>query len=305
MAKQNRLTLKKFFADGTRPTAENFGDLIDSTLNMKDEGFNKSAEHGFEISTTEKDKNALVSFFRDSDAMTPLWSIRFDDHDKHNLTFAPAESADAEPEVFGPALTLSPKGWVGVHTDSPACDLDVNGTMRCAARLGAVPKRLPDVDDHGKQSYTPIDESIPVLADGKWHNITDLLTGCQAFEVVAGVSKGKDKNGKNSGRYALLHAVALNAFNPTGWLFNCFGLKNRIKCRQSYYRRRSDKLVLRWCVLKPPHKNPSERHFALQIRSIVDYGKNQEGKSILIDYRITELWTDHEMKQSCDGGPDS
>ncbi len=48
MAKQTRDTLKQFFSAGKLPTEEHFSDLIDSSLNTLDEGFDKSEEFGFE-----------------------------------------------------------------------------------------------------------------------------------------------------------------------------------------------------------------------------------------------------------------
>jgi hypothetical protein len=299
VAKQNRNTLKNYFKDGSLPSAEHFAELIDSTLNIKDEGFKKSDEHGFEISTLGKSMG-LVSFFRDSQPLVPLWSIRLDEHGQQDLVFiSSAETAEhaisgSETEAgseTGPTLTLKPNGWVGVQTGSPGCDLDISGTMRCKTQLGTVPRRRPDEDDAGGQDDTTVDTPVP--ADGKWHNITGLLTGCQALEVVAGVGK------KGSGHYAMLHAVALNTFNPRGWWFNFLGLKDRIKCRHSCYRSRFDKLALRWHVPKQLADDP-ERKYVLQIKSKAGYGK-----PIRINYHITKLWTDPMMTQSWEGGEGS
>ena len=66
MAKQNRETLKRFFGVGKLPTEEHFADLVDSSLNIIDEGFDKTDEFGFEI-TPQKgsdDTENLISFFR-------------------------------------------------------------------------------------------------------------------------------------------------------------------------------------------------------------------------------------------------
>jgi hypothetical protein len=42
MTTRNRDTLKQFFQEGRLPTSDHFGDLIDSMLNMSDEGFRKT-----------------------------------------------------------------------------------------------------------------------------------------------------------------------------------------------------------------------------------------------------------------------
>ena len=63
MAKQNRETLKRFFSAGKLPSEEHFADLIDSSLNVTDEGFSKSEDFGFEV----KDKR-----FKKSNVFTGL-----------------------------------------------------------------------------------------------------------------------------------------------------------------------------------------------------------------------------------------
>jgi hypothetical protein len=297
MAKQNRDTLKKFFTDGALPTSTEFGVLIDSTLNMKDEGFTKSAKNGVEISSLGS-STGLMSFFRDSQPQTPLWSIHFDDNGQQNLifkcNFAEGSGDSVTPESdnvdvaagIEPTLTFSPAGWLGVHTDSPGCELDVNGTLRCATRLGTVPERMISEEDSDFPDANGmlVDQSTPVPADGKWHNITSSMSGCQAIEVVAGVGK------KNTGRYALLHAVALNTFNPRGLFFNFWRWKNKIKHNQAYYRSRSDKLSLRW--------SGEQQSYFLQIQTNSDYGLDDQGQPIRINYHITKLWTDPRMARS-------
>ena len=41
MTKRNRKTLSDNFADGSLPTQDAFGDLIDSMVNIVDDGFDK------------------------------------------------------------------------------------------------------------------------------------------------------------------------------------------------------------------------------------------------------------------------
>ena len=50
MAKTNRKTLKEYFGKGKKPNHTQFADLIDSMLNVVDDGFNKSAERGMLLS---------------------------------------------------------------------------------------------------------------------------------------------------------------------------------------------------------------------------------------------------------------
>ncbi len=255
MSKRNRATLKNFFRKGAMPSEEQFGDLIDSSLNMVDEGFSKTPEDGFEITTLGEHEN-LVSFFRGNDPERPTWSIAHG-HGDHNLLF----NNRREEGSASPALALDPEGRVGINNGGPEWDLDVNGVIRARGRIGCNPTG---------------DATVP--ADGRWHDITGSLTGCHAFEVVAGAGKRK------TGRYALMHAIALNTFNPGGFFFNLFNLKKRISYTQAYYFARRDKLRLRW------HQEAQNYHYTLQIRSNTDYGEG-----IRIMFGITSLWFDERM----------
>lgn len=216
MAKRNRNTLKNFFRDGAMPSAQEFADLIDSSLNTLEDGFDKSAGYGFEITVLGK-HTELVSFFRDNLSEQPLWSISFDER-SNALQFKQAGKA---------LLTLTPQQRLGIGTATPASELDVAGV----------------ITQQGRQGYQPTGKrQIP--ANGQWHDISGPLQGCQAFEVMAGTGD------KGSGHYALLQAFAINTYNPTGWWFNFLNRKKRIRMQQAYYLSRSCKLDLRWQTLE-------------------------------------------------------
>ncbi len=250
MAKRNRSTLKNYFSPGSLPSHEQFGDLIDSTLNTIDEGFDKSAENGLEVSQIGQ-HDSLISFCRSHSPKQPVWTIKYDgDHDQ--LLFHNQQGEDV--------LALAPGGCVGVNKKDPDHALDVAGAVKAHGRIGAY------LEGH-------------VPADGQWHPIAENLRGCQAFEVMAGAGR------KNSGKYALLHAIAINTFNPKGWFFNFFNRKKRIRATQAYYRARSDKLKLRWTQM--------EQGYQLDIRS-----NSQYGLETLIRYQISRLWFDDYMEQT-------
>lgn len=61
MARKGRDTLKLFFQRGALPSADHFGDFIDSTVNQVDDGFKKTAEFGLEISSLGT-FDSLISF---------------------------------------------------------------------------------------------------------------------------------------------------------------------------------------------------------------------------------------------------
>ena len=256
MAKKNRSTLKRYFSEGALPSADQFADLIDSALNTIDEGFDKSPENGFEISLIgEHDR--LISFFRNTAGKQSVWSISYDKEADRLLFVKPRQEGAAAPVVV-----LDPRGRLGVNTSEPKWSLDVAGVVAAQGRIGANPNKQKTVS-----------------ADGEWHNITDPLTGCQAFEVMAGAGN------KGTGKYALMQAVALNTFNPRGPIFNFFRRKNRIKYNQAYYLSRGHKIKLRWFG--------KEDDYYLQMRTHCDYGEG-----IRIRYYLTQLWFDETMGES-------
>jgi hypothetical protein len=74
MPKQNRKTLRHFFEKGKLPTESNFADLVDSTLNMEDDGFSRTPENGVEIRLRGVTRR-LLSFFDDPQKQKPDWAI--------------------------------------------------------------------------------------------------------------------------------------------------------------------------------------------------------------------------------------
>ena len=185
MAKRNRRTLKNFFKKGQRPKQEDFSDLIDSMVNIVDEGFTKSIKDGLEIGPIN-DSDKLMSFFQNIEDKSAAWSISTDKEDS-SLSFNNNQGESI--------LALCEDGNVGINTPKPKSTLDVNGILSYKGKQG-----------NFKQDKIP--------ADGKWHNILSNLDACQAFELMAGVGK------KKFGKYALLHAYVLSTFNSKNEIFS-------------------------------------------------------------------------------------
>lgn len=305
MAKQTRATLKNFFKAGQLPTADHFGDLVDSSLNLVDEGFGKSPENGVQISTLGNER-ALLSFYTPVDPNKSQWSIAYGEDTEEGVDVVAPERTRKR-LVFGarqagqcePVMTLDPQGNVGVGTSAPQCELDVNGVVRSAGRVGAFQplreedRNAPRADNSRASVWEKVTglfrkgkkpqaeakgyEASPVPADGNWHDITGWLSGCQAFEVMAGTA-GR----AGQGRYALLHAFALNAFNPArGWL-DFLWPKNKIHAHEAYYNNRCDRLELRW-----DGSHDKDARYRLLIRSRCAY---EDGPGI--QYSVTRLWFD-------------
>ena len=263
MTSRNRETLKNFFAEGRMPTSDHFRDLIDSTLNMTDEGFRKSPHHGLEISTPVG-FDALLSFYRDQDPQSVVWSTSYGTHDQLQFDFG--ATAPAAARNTPPVLTLDgAKQAVGINTAEPQHALDVAGVIGAQGRIGRYPLAR--------------DANLP--ANGQWQSLTDELQGCQGFEVVAGVG-GR----QGGGRYALLHAIALNTYNPDPGWFDLIRRKRPIRATCAYYGRRCDRLQLRWVG-----DHGRDCRYRLQIRSRCEYGEN-----VFIKAQLTRLWFDEDMQ---------
>ncbi len=277
MTSRNRESLKRYFREGALPDEDHFADLIDSMLNMSDEGFRKTVEHGFEV-YSPLGHDALISFFRDQDPERPAWRIELggardallvqgraapEDADEV-ANGSRADGADGAASTQAPALLcLEQDRRVGIGTERPQTMLDVAGTVRSRGRQGAFTR----------------EHSVPLRADGTWQDLTDDLDGCQMFEIVAGAGlRGK-------GRFGLIHAIAANTYNPTLGLFNFLNRKRGIRCTHGYYSRRCDRLQLRW--IGTSGRNASYR---LQIRTGCDFGPDA-----MIQAQLTQLWSDAHM----------
>ncbi len=260
MAKNDRKTLKGYFENGKMPDADHFSNLIDSMLNIMDDGFDRSPEDGIKIAQISESGKS-ISFYRHIGDPAPLWSIRVDDD--NNLVFSDKDN----PSVL---FLDGQNSRVGINK-KPEREPDVGGVIRFD--VGGV------IRSEGRIGVAGTEE-LAAPANGEWHDITDELNGCQAFEVMAGVGKKKE------GKYALIHAFALNVYNPKGLFFNFLNLKKRIRFHQAYYRSRSDKLKLRW-------RRGEGHEYWLQIKSNSNYEDD-----IKIQYYITKLWFDADMSES-------
>jgi hypothetical protein len=255
MAIQNRKTLREYFKAGNLPTGENFSDLIDSMINIRNDGINRSNEHGFYIATTAE-KDRLLSFFRGDDGRAPVWIVDMNNAD-NSLCIRPA-SLEKESKEQDIRFTMSPDGNIGIKKRTPVYEMDINGTIRCSGRIGNY--------NHGNG------EIIKITADGEWHELLDNLNGCNAFEIVAGVGK------KKTGKYALMHAVAVNIF----------GNRGKIRYTQSSYFSRNNSIRLKWVG--------NQKSYALMMRTMSDYG-SVDNKKICVNCSITKLWFDETMEK--------
>ncbi len=266
MPVHGRKTLTNYFQGGALPAADQFRDLIDSSFNRVDDGIKKTPEDGICIASLSEPN--LISFYDQSVFTEPLWRVSYD---KDGDALQIRRAGDAEGKLTS-SLTIA-GDRVGVLQEAPQAQFDVDGVMRARGRAGYPP--VPQVD-------------TATAAQGGWRALTEFVTGCHAFEVLAGVS-----GGEKSGRYALLHAIAMNAFNPAGLWTRLFGHGRPIRTLHASYGRRGDRLQLRW---RTHATDP--RSYRLEIRSRCPLPRGQT-----VQAHIASLWHDPRMAGVGPGDP--
>ncbi len=172
MPKRNRESLKASFKKGNRPSEFDFENLIDSTMNLLDDGLRKEPDTGL-ILAPEAGKSVVLSVCRESGDEEALWEFALDT-ETHSLS-------------------------VGLH-GRPLAAMNVDGTIELGESAVTLKGTLNTASRHGTFS----EGEVP--ADGHWHNITDELEGCWALEVIAGCGR------RNTGKHSLTVATAVHCF---------------------------------------------------------------------------------------------
>lgn len=265
MTKRNRDTLKKRFGEGEMPSSTDFGDLIESVLNIHDDGIAHNERDGLRLTQVSADSRVL-SLYSAVEEESTAWAFGLDGRSS-TLTLDAARrgngrdelAADDDEDGGGYAvLTLLapgegyPDARVGINTRRPRYELEVDGVVGSAGRIGAVGTRAAP-------------------ADAEWHSVGGPYQGCSALEVMAGVGK------RESGKYALMHAFAMRTFDAKG----------EFSYHQAHYGSRRHRLQLRWLDDKTAPGN-----YYLQLRVGCAYG---EGTRIC--YHLTSLWFDARMSE--------
>lgn len=206
MALINRQTLKNYFQKGGFATEKHFVDLIDSSLNIVDDGISINQKQGLKLNPLGG-STRLMSFFKKATQKESDFSVHMGHDTIEGLSINAKEGA--------PLMKFDDKQQIGVHTNEPKFDFDVRGVLGVESKIGSY--ALGAVD-----------------GDGNWQTIVSNLDGINGFELVASI-RGK----KGSGRYALAHAIALSAFGGRS-------SRNKIKCTHAYYGNFFNKLSFRW-----------------------------------------------------------
>lgn len=259
MPKRNRATLRKRFGDGEMPCVGDFGDLIESMLNIQDDGIAHNDRDGLRLTQIGR-SSKILSFYGDIEQKSAVWALGLDQHCASlSLGVDNGAASTLDDDGGGHAvLTLLAPGddgqaRVGINNPQPRYTLDVGGTVASNGRIGAPGMRAAP-------------------ADGKWHTISEPLYGCSALEVMAGAGR------HDSGKYALMHAFAMKAF----------GAKGDFTYHHTHHESRRHRMQLQWIMAE----NNDRDAYQLQIRVNCAYGEG-----VWIRYHITSLWFDPRMDQ--------
>jgi hypothetical protein len=240
-----RAELKRYFRNGQVPTETHFAYLIDSVVVQQDDGIAKNEEEGYIISPLGS-SNRLITFYNGMDQIEPFFYVDRDNQQSPSLRFISGKQGDSEKSREEASSFFHQDGRVGFGKRcSPDLKTEVQGFIGMEGRKGTY-----------RQGTVP--------ANGKWHKIAEDLNNCQAFEIIARTGK------KRSGKFAILHAIALRAFG---------GSKGRIRKTHSYFGFFWNKLNVRW--------RGTTHNYWLELRSNRNYGSG-----VNIFYNVGKLWDD-------------
>lgn len=183
MAKTNRRTLKEYFGRGKKPDSAQFADLVDSMLNIVDDGFSKSAERGLLLSPLNEE-GAVMEVRRNILDGDPAWIVALGKQGELHIRRGTEEEALVSLHQDG-KITLGDRGKVKI---------EVNGSIQA-------------------DSFTGSHLQGQVPANGFWQPIGEMEYGCVGYHIVAACGlKGK-------GRYAVADVTAMHCFgkHPRIW----------------------------------------------------------------------------------------
>lgn len=262
--KKNRETLRNYFRKGQFPSEVHFKDLVDSVVNIIDDGFSKTPQHGLGLAPQE-DAEQLLSFFRSLNATNPEWQLAFTKEEgAEGLSFDRLQPQAGEAPKAVSQLFLAKDGPVGIHQRLPRFTLDVGGTVASSSRVGTYQiGRVP--------------------ADKKWHTLIGGLSGIQVFEVIA-TARGPE----GRGRYATTHAIAMGMPGPS---------RRRIRQNRSYMGFFWNRIELCWeyTYQEEAREGQPKYLYELKARTRTNYGVHENGDTCSIDFHITNLWNDEHL----------
>ena len=249
--KQPRDVLRSRFKD-KNVTAESYNSLIDSMINIHDDGIEKDSSDGLRLTTSGSSKK-LMTFVDSAKNVNLRWKIEINPSQREKgLSF----SVDNNPDSV---LFLQEDGKIGIGTAQPQQKLDVRGIVSMEGRMGGL---VGSVD-----------------ANGSFQTILKDVEPGSAFEVIAQIHDDID------GRYALTYGILLITRGKDGG--KAHYIENRASSKWFWGKAMNDIIF----HFEPGNSySGGEEKYLLQVktRSHYDLGANRKPKKIF--YRITKLW---------------
>lgn len=248
-----RQILKSKFRNGSRPSQNDFNDLIDSDINLQDDGIGFFA-HGIKLTKPGTgDKNDTS------------YQIQFGDASRNTLEFYHENDTSASFLSIGSA---------GISTKGITAD----GQISMRARRGSFTQKNV-LDSPPKQPNV----LNPVNGNNSWHTILYTSKICQAYEVVAQLvgdnqamlvacasTSASPVTDKNTDKQSLFSRIIDVVGNFVKKLFRTSNTK--INITQSYSDWLSDRIQIKWVE--------NYNSYSLQVKA-------RDGH---IYYSITQLW---------------
>lgn len=123
--KPDRETLKSYFKSGAIPTESNFSDLIDGTINQKEDGLvkTKNVALAIEASGDTTMLQKVIEFYSSFKEDKPLWAFNLNGKDDKEITHAGLAINDGTGtnRLFIDQAT----GYIGIGTVKPTCLLNL------------------------------------------------------------------------------------------------------------------------------------------------------------------------------------
>ncbi len=258
---KTRAQIKEYFKNGMLPSENDFSDLINSMVNVKDDGFSKSDLDGLKLYSV--DSKRFITFYNGLNELKSYLVVDHDNKDNdpslkfqggqihtgdENTINQDNENSTEKLDKKSFFFHLDGKLGIGKRSDKNL-NLDVDGNIGMKGRIGTF-------------------KSGTIDADKKWYTIIDNLNSCQAFEIVARTGKA------GTGKFAMIHAIALSTYGKS---------KNKIRKTSAYYGPFWNKLNLRWAG--------ETNNYRLEMRSNSNY-TDGNGK-VKIYYSVTSLWDEN------------
>lgn len=178
MGIKNKESLKNYFQKGGIISEKQFVDLIDSSVNVIDDGIDVQPRDGLRLNPTGV-FSRLISFFKKKSQKKADYTLNINYNNNEGLSIN---------NINDQTVLKIKDDKVGINTDEPIYNLHVEGDLAIKSRVG-------------------IFANGSVAADGKWHKIIDGLDGINVFEVIASAS-----GQINKGDYSVVYAIALSTF---------------------------------------------------------------------------------------------